>query len=88
MERVFRDIRAVLTGWAMGKHLEVALSLFILPLILNCFMFWMVDNILMKAIRRRSDTYEVVEDEEVINQVDGNRSVLAGENDDDPLVPV
>lgn len=49
---IFKDFRVFLTAWINNRDVEVALTLFVIPLILNCFMFWMVDNILMKAISR------------------------------------
>jgi hypothetical protein len=39
----------LLTAWFKNKYIEILIVLFIIPLILNIFMFWVVDNILMQS---------------------------------------
>jgi len=71
MESVFKAIAVLLTKWVDNKDVEVGLTLFIIPLLLNCFMFWVVDNILMKAVSRfRHDSLENEEDTDENNILD------------------
>ena len=50
LQRFFGELRVLLTQLVPIKDLEVALVLFVIPFILNCLMFWVVDNILMKGM--------------------------------------
>merc|ERR1711934_582464 len=69
---VFEGIRGLLTKWVHNKNVEVALALFVIPLILNCFMFWIVDNILMRAVNRigNQESNEVSDEDDVILEHD------------------
>ena len=49
LEVVFHDLRILMTAWFKNKYIEILIVLFIIPLILNIFMFWVVDNILMQS---------------------------------------
>lgn len=50
LQRFYEELRTLLTLFVPYKNLEIALVLFIIPFILNCVMFWVIDNILMKGI--------------------------------------
>ena len=87
---VFEGIRGLLTKWVHNKNVEVALALFVIPLILNCFMFWIVDNILMRAVGRRIGDRELSSggsdedcDDDFFEDLDDSMV-----EEDDPLVPV
>jgi len=47
LEQFFYEIRILLTRWTDSKEVEIALVMLVIPFFLNCFMFWIVDNILM-----------------------------------------
>ena len=48
--RFYKELRALLTQLVPIKQFEIALVMFVIPFILNCVMFWVIDNILMKSV--------------------------------------
>ena len=45
--RVFRDTQIRWFGWLDNAKLELFLTMLVIPLIINIFIFWMTDNFLM-----------------------------------------
>ncbi|XP_064605241.1 store-operated calcium entry regulator STIMATE-like [Liolophura sinensis] len=46
------DVREFLMSWVKSKNLEVVITVFIVPLVVNAFIFWVVDNFLKRKIRK------------------------------------
>jgi len=61
--RVFRDTQIRWFGWLDNAKLELFLTMLVIPLIINIFIFWMTDNFLMfKNMKKYKVSIEAKDD--------------------------
>jgi len=85
LQRFYDELRALLTQMIPVKEVEIGLVMFIIPFILNAFMFWVTDNILMKGM----DCLRIVVDlmgRERQPMIDEESSRNVEEDDDQDIV--